>query len=160
MKDYKKGEQVVHCRDGLAVIIDRIFMGDKEYYLAKTIRGEGENVYVPVEKAEVIIRPLLTINEADALLEEAKSFGIEFNSNTKQRRDALKRRLSSGNVEDIMFLYKQLDFYKNHNDGSIKYGPVDLDMLNFAAKNLLDELSIVYKIDRDKIDEFVAKKVF
>ena len=63
----------------------------------------------------------------------------------------------SNSIDDTILVDNIIKFY---NDGSIKYGPVDLDMLNFAAKNLLDELSIVYKIDRDKIDEVVAKKVF
>lgn len=159
MVEFKRGQQVVHCRDGLAVITDETVVSDKEYFIVKTIRGGGENIYVSKERANNIIRPIMDQKTADELLEYAKTIEIEYNSNTKQRRDGLKRRLSSGDVKDIIFLFKQLYFYKTIQDGSIKYGPVDLDMLQFATNNLLDELSITYQKDRDQIEEFVYKKL-
>ena len=159
MVEFKRGQQVVHCRDGLAVITDETVVSDKEYFIVKTIRGGGENIYVSKERARNIIRPIMDPTTADELLEYAKTIDIEYNSNTKQRRDGLKRRLSSGDVKDVIFLFKQLYFYKTIQDGSIKYGPVDLDMLQFATNNLLDELSITYQKDRDQIEEFVYKKL-
>ena len=159
MVEFKRGQQVVHCRDGLAVITDETVVSDKEYFIVKTIRGGGENIYVSKERANNIIRPIMNPKTADELLKYAKTIEIEYNSNTKQRRDGLKRRLSSGDVKDIIFLFKQLYFYKTIQDGSIKYGPVDLDMLQFATNNLLDELSITYQKDRDQIEEFVYKKL-
>ena len=159
MVEFKRGQQVVHCRDGLAVITDETVVSDKEYFIVKTIRGGGENIYVSKERANNIIRPIMDPKTADELLEYAKTIDIEYNSNTKQRRDGLKRRLSSGDVKDVIFLFTQLYFYKTIQDGSIKYGPVDLDMLQFATNNLLDELSITYQKDRDQIEEFVYKKL-
>lgn len=159
MVEFHKGQQVIHCRDGLAVIVDEIFMSDKTYFIVRTVRGDGENIYVPIEKAEAIIRPLLNEKEANALLERGKTIEVEYNPNTKQRRDSLKRRLGSGDVNDSIHLLKQLYFYKTLKDGSVKYGPVDLDMIQYASNNLLDELAIVYNVDRDSIEEFVFKRI-
>ena len=159
MVEFKRGQQVVHCRDGLAVITDETVVSDKEYFIVKTIRGGGENIYVSKERAENIIRPIMDQKTADELLKYAKTIEVEYNSNTKQRRDSLKRRLSSGDVKDVVFLFKQLYFYKTLDEGSVKYGPVDLDMLQFATNNLLDELSITYGKHRDEIEEFVYKKL-
>lgn len=159
MNEFKKGQQVVHCRDGLAVITDETVVSDKEYFIVKTIRGGGENIYVSKERATSIIRPIMDQKTADELLKYAKTIEIEYNSNTKQRRDSLKRRLSSGDVKDVVFLFKQLYFYRTLDDGSVKYGPVDLDMLQFATNNLLDELSITYGKNRDEIEQFVYKKL-
>jgi len=159
MVEFHKGQQVIHCRDGLAVIVDEIFMSGKTYFIVKTVRGDGENIYVPIDRAEAIIRPLLNVKEANALLERGKTIEVEYNPNTKQRRDSLKRRLGSGDVNDSIHLLKQLYFYKTLKDGSVKYGPVDLDMIQYASNNLLDELAIVFNIDREKIEEFVFKKI-
>ena len=159
MGEFQKGQQVIHCRDGLAVIVDEAIIADNRYFIVKTARGGGENIYVPIDRAGVIIRPLMTAKEADALVEFMKGVKVEFNSNTKQRRDSLKRKISSGNVHDVADLFKQYYFFKTTNDGSVRFGPVDLDMLEFATNNLLDELAISYDKPRDEIELFVFDKL-
>lgn len=159
MNNFKKGQQVIHCRDGLAVIVGETVMADNNYFVVHTVRGSGENIYVPVARAEQIIRFLMTEKEAEELVSFIKSIELDFNPNTKQRRDAIKRRLLSGDVRDNAYLFKQLYFYKTLNDGSIKYGPLDIDMLSFASNNLLDELAISFGKNRDEIEEFIYKKI-
>ena len=159
MNDYKIGQQVIHCRDGLAVVVGNTNMADKDYYIVKTVRGSGENIYVPMDRADQIIRFLMTAQEADKLIEFIKTIPLEFNPNTKQRRDAIKKRLLSGDVKDSAYLLKQLFFYKEQNDGSIKFGALDIDMLSFASNNLLDELAISYNKNRDEIEQFIFNKL-
>ena len=159
MLNFQKGQLVVHCRDGLATVMDETVLGDKDYFIVHTMRGSGENIYVPKDRSESIIRPIMEVDKAEEILKYIKTVELEYNSNTKQRRDSLKRRLMSGDVNDIAFLYKQLFFYKSQTDGSIKFGPVDLDMLNFASDILLDELAVVYKKDRSDIEDFVNNKI-
>lgn len=159
MNDYQIGQQVIHCRDGLAVVVGSTNMADKDYYIVKTVRGSGENIYVPVDRADQIIRFLMSEKEADKLVAYIKTIPLEFNPNTKQRRDAIKKRLLSGDINDCAYLFKQLFFFKTANDGSIKYGALDVDMLSFASNNLLDEFAISYNVDRDQIEEFVFNKI-
>ena len=159
MKEFKKGQQVVHCRDGLGTIIDETTIADNTYFILQTVRGAGENIYIPISRAESIIRPVMTIKEAEELLSYIKSLDVEFNPNTKQRRDALKKKIGSGDVHDSADLFKQLYLFKEKNDGSIKFGPVDLDMLEFASNNLLDELSISFDVPRDEIKEFIYQRI-
>ena len=159
MKDFKKGQQVIHCRDGLAVIVDETVMGDKNYFVVKTVRGDGENIYVPLDRADAIIRFVMSEEEASKLIDYIKTIELDFNPNTKQRRDAIKKKLLSGDVKDAAYLFKQLYFYKTLKDGSIKYGPLDIDMLSFASDNLLDEFSISFKKNRDEIEAFVYSKL-
>lgn len=159
MKDFKKGQQVIHCRDGLAVIVDETLMADKSYFIVKTVRGDGENIYVPFDRADAIIRFIMNEKEAEELLAYIKTIELDFNPNTKQRRDAIKKKLLSGDVKDTAYLFKQLYFYKTLNDPSIKFGPLDIDMLSYASDNLLDELAITYKKHRDEIEPFIYNKI-
>lgn len=161
MPDFNVNDAVIHCREGLSTIIGSKEMNGKDYFLVQANRMSGETFYVPVESADSIIRHIMSAEEADELLRYLKAIDREINTNTKQRRDAYKRRLSSGDVKDIAYLYRQLYFYTidSNENPDIKLGPVDLEMLNYASNMLLDELTITYKQSREEIEEFIAKRI-
>ena len=159
---FEINESVIHCREGLSTIIAMNNMNGKDYFLVRVNQANGETIYVPVETADNIIRHIMSKKEADEVLKYIKSIKKEFNSNTKQRRDAYKRKLSSGDVKEIAYLYRQLYFYYEtggENSTEIKLGPVDIEMLSYAQNMLFDELAISYKVDRDKIQDFIEKRI-
>ena len=159
---FKINESVVHCREGLSTILSVSSINGKDYFLVRTHQASGETIYVPVETANNIIRPILSSTEADEVLKYIKSIKKEFNNNTKQRRDAYKRRLSSGDVNDIAYLYRQLYFYNligGENNEEIKLGPVDIEMLSYAKNMLLDEFAISFKVDRNEIEQFIEDRI-
>jgi len=162
MSDFCVNDEVIHCREGLSTIIDVKSMNGKDYFLVQANNAGSENFYVPKDSAESIIRRIMTVKQADDLLKYVKKIGKDFNTNTKQRRDSYKKRLSSGNVKDIAYLYRQLYFYYKiggEGNGEIKLGPVDLDMLNYATNMLMDELAITYKQPRESIKDFVEQRL-
>ena len=161
MSDFSVNNEVIHCREGLSTIIGSKEMNGKEYFLVQVNRISGETFYVPVDSADNIIRHIMNVKEADELLKLVKKIGKDFNTNTKQRRDAYKKRLSSGDVKDIAYLYRQLFFYNKlgEDNGEIKLGPVDLDMLNYAKNMLLDELAITYKQSRESVEKYVEERI-
>lgn len=161
MSDFSVNNEVIHCREGLSTIIGSKEMNGKEYFLVQVNRISGETFYVPVDSADNIIRHIMNVKEADELLKLVKKIGKDFNTNTKQRRDAYKKRLSSGDVKDIAYLYRQLFFYNKlgADNDEIKLGPVDLDMLNYAKNMLLDELAITYKQSRESVEKYVEERI-
>ena len=156
---FKVDDLVIHSREGLSKIAAINVMNGKEYFLVHVNRSSGETIYVPVETADRIIRPLMDKKEADKLLKYVKTIEKEYNSNTKQRRDAYKRRISSGDVKEIAYLARQLYFYKKDEGKEIKLGPVDLDILNYAENMLLDEFAITYNVSREDISSFIEKRI-
>lgn len=159
--NFKVSDQVIHCREGLAVIFDVASMGERDYFLVKSNRGDGETIYVPHETAPNIIRHLMNVEEADELLRFMKGIEKNFNTNTKQRRDAFKRSLSSGDVKEIASLSRLLYFFNElgPDNGEIKLGPVDLDMLEYADNMLMDELAITFNVGRDSINQFINERI-
>ena len=159
MVEFKRGQQVVHCRDGLAVITDETMVSDKEYFIVKTIRGGGENIYVLVNNTNNLIRPIMNEKDAKEVIDYMKSVEAEFISNTKQRRDQYKRRLLSGNVRDLAYLSRQLYFYNFYNEQGqlVKLGPTDVQMLKDAETILFDELSISFSVERERIADYVKQ---
>ena len=159
---FKINDIVIHCREGLSTIIAMNNMNGKDYFLVRTNQAVSETIYVPVETAQNIIRPIMNEKEADEVLKYIKGIKKEFNTNTKQRRDAYKKRLSSGNVKDIAYLYRQLYFYEKiggENNEEIKLGPVDLDMLTYAKNMLFDELALSYRIEKNEVESFIEKRM-
>ena len=159
---FKINDSVIHCREGLSTIIAMNNMNGKDYFLVSVNRNSGETIYVPVETAENIIRPLMNQKEADDLLLFIKKIKKDFNSNTKQRRDSYKKKLSSGDVKEIAYLYRQLYFYGKiggENNSEIKLGPVDIDMLSYAENMLMDELSLTYAVPREEVKGFIEKRL-
>ena len=159
---FKINESVIHCREGLSTIISTSTINDRDYFLVRTHHASEETIYVPVASAESIIRPVLEEKAADDVLRFIRDIKKEFNTNTKQRRDAYKRRLSSGDVKDIAYLYRQLYFYYQiggEENTEIKLGPVDIDMLSHAKNMLLDEFSLTYSVDRKDVEDFIEKRI-
>ncbi len=156
--EFKVNDMVIHCREGLSQILSETVMNDTEFFLLKVSRSSDQTIYVPKNNANNIIRPIMSVDAADLLLKNLKFIDKEFNPNTKQRRDAYKKRLSSGDVLDIAYLYRQYSLYLD-NPEDIKLGPADFEMLEYATNFLLDELSLTYGVNRDSINEFVKEKI-
>ena len=155
---YSVGEKVIHRRYGVSVIFDVTTLNERQYYIVRVLDGDGENIYVPVEGENSVVRPIMTVKEADSLLSSLKDIKKEFNPNTKQRRDAYKKRLSSGQVSDIAYLFRQNYLYEM-DPTNVKLGPSDVDMLNFATKMLTKELMLTYQIEEKDIKEFLLSKI-
>lgn len=158
MMKYEIGDKVIHFRNGVSTVVGTTQMADRDYFVIHALRGDGENIYVPVLGSDNIIRPVMEEKEADELLHSLASIEKEFNSNTKQRRDAYKRRLNSGKIEDIAYLYRQQWLYEKYPE-DVKLGPSDIEMLQYATNIFLDELSLTYNIDREKIGSIVVEKI-
>ncbi len=155
---FEINDQVIHCREGLSTIVGKVTMNDFDYFLVRVNRGDNEIIYVPFLKAENIIRHIMDIVEADSVLKKLKSIQKDFNPNTKQRRDAFKRRLSSGDINDIAYLFYQYHLFKTFPD-NVRLGPSDFDMLAYASNMLLDELSLTFNVQRETALEFIINRI-
>ena len=158
---FQVNDVVVHYRDGVSVITDTVMMGDCEYFAIRAKRVGDVSIYVPVLNAINIIRKVMTKDEALKLLEYMNNLPELYITNTKQRRDEFKKRLASGNIEDIAFLTKMYILFK-HNcfvTENVKFGPMDLEMLKDAYNRLYDEFAESFNINREKVHDFVVSKI-
>ena len=155
---FKIKDKVIHKREGLSEIVSYTKISEKDYFLLKALRGDGEVIYVPIEGCENIIRPIMSSKDALELLKYMKGISLEINSNTKQRRDAYKKMLNTGDINDIAYLSRQLYCYKL-SENQDKLGPMDIEMLSRAHNMLMDEFMVVFKKPKDKIEAYIEKKI-
>ena len=116
MGQFKVKDKVMHFREGLSFIEKETSFNGCDYFVVKLMREGGESIFVPIEKAEAVIRHLTPINEVDELISYMRSIEPEYVTNTKQRRDNFKHRLGSGDIKDLAYLTKQLyEFNRVHS---------------------------------------------
>lgn len=156
---YCLNQKVIHCREGLCFIFDETTINGNDYFVVKSVTGNGENIYILKNRTENIIRPIMDKKAAQAVIKYMNECEAEFFSNTKQRRDIYKKKLSSGNVLDLAFLAKQLFLfhYLNAHGTLVKLGPTDIEMLEAAHKILFDEFSLVFNINYENIQNFLIQ---
>ena len=159
--NYKVGDRVVHAREGLSTIMSTTVIGGNEYFVVVSDKGDRENIYVLKSRTENIIRPIMSSEESQKVIEYMKNVNAEFLSNTKQRRDLYRKKLLSGNVLDLAYLSRQLYFYNyyNANGQVVKLGPTDLQMLKDAEKILFDEFAISFSVDREELPKKIEELI-
>ncbi len=158
---YSNGDIVVHHREGLCTIEGTTNIRGDEYYLLKAKRGSDENIYVPIATADSIIRPVMTIESADRVLKYMSELSDDMIANTKQRRDLFKKRLLNGSVEDIVYLAKQLFLYRTlaAMPENVKFGVLDIELLETAENILFDELELTYGIEKSKMFDYIRNRM-
>ena len=157
--EFKVNDRVVHCREGLATIVSETNIAGNDYFVVVADKGDRENIYVLKTRTENIIRPVMSVKEAEAVIAYMKTVEAGFISNTKQRRDLYKKKLLSGNVYDLAFLSRQLYFFYFYNEQGqvVKLGPTDLQMLKDAEAILFDEFAISFNVPREEVGKLVKK---
>lgn len=155
MDSFVVGQQVMHFREGLSVISDTKEMEGNLYFMVQPLHEGGEMIYVPVDRASAVLRHIIDKKDVKPLVKRMKETKPEYFTNTKQRRDVFKRRLGSGDINDLAYLTMLLHFYYHPEeiDTPVKFGPADIDMLKYATRTLYDELAIALKIPREKVEE-------
>ena len=161
MNEYKLNQQVMHFREGLSVISELKEMEGTKYFIVTPLHEGGEKIYVPVERADAVLRPIISKKEVPELVRYMAGVTPEYFSNTKQRRDVFKRRLGSGDIHDLAYLAMLLYFFRNPEEieTPVKFGPADVDMLKYATRTLYDELSIALKMDREEVEEYIIQEI-
>ena len=157
--EFKVGDKIVHSREGLSTITGETVIAGNEYFVVHSDKGSKENIYVLKTRTDSLIRPVMSKEDALVVIEYMKSVPAAFISNTKQRRDIYKKKLLSGDVNDLAYLSRQLYFfnYYNANGQVVKLGPTDLQMLKDAESILFDEFALSFNVDRELVADEVAK---
>ena len=157
--EFKVGDKIIHSREGLSTIIGETTIAGNEYFVVHSDKGSKENIYVMKSRTENIIRPVMNREQAMVVIELMKTVPAAFISNTKQRRDIYKKKLLSGDVNDLAYLSRQLFFFNYYNSIGqvVKLGPTDLQMLKDAESILYDELALSFNVDRTNVADTVSQ---
>lgn len=137
------GDLVVHPMHGAGVIDDivqeKIAGIQKEYYVFKMPLG-GLILKIPVANSQAIgVRSIMSLEEAEALLEAIPALDVESNANWNKRYQENLQRLKSGNLYEVARVIKTL----MHRDSLRGLSTGERKMLHSAKQIMISEIVLV-----------------
>lgn len=154
---YTVGEKVAHPMHG-AGVIEQILPreeGGKErlFYLLRLCVG-SMTLLLPCDSCGAVgLRPTVSREEAQNLLDRLEEIPVCQEGNWNQRYKDNMQRIRSGDLEQVAVVIRSLrrrDVQKNLSTGERK-------MLSSAKKILVSELSLVLEQDYGQIEHIVEK---
>lgn len=121
--------------------------------------NEGYRYFVPYDKAEGILRPVMTKEEALSLIDSLKSITVYPDVNPRERKVFFMKVVSDGNRTDICRVIKTLETYKETRRKQNKpFSDFDKRLLT-NLKTLFDnEVSIALGIPPRDVSSFIEKR--
>lgn len=164
---FSKGELIMYgssgvCRVEEVATADHLSSGDKErlYYKLAPLYGSGF-IYIPVDTA-VFMRPVLTREEAEALIDQIPSIKEENCQGLDPRALAEKYRatLNTHECADLVQLIKSV-YSKNQAlaDNGKKPGKTDQEYMKRAEGLLHGELAVALEIPVEQVEEYIRARV-
>ena len=156
------GQTVLYGTQGVCTVkeISMLKLGKTkgEYYALSPIDDPGSTVYVPTanEKLMSKLRPVLTGEEADALITEAVREPLEWIESDAERKSACDDIVKNGDRKQLMrlvgMLYRRRELLK---DQKKHFHNVDAQYLKTAERMLHGELAYALGIAVDDVADYI-----
>lgn len=163
---FEVGEYIVYGNTGVCKVEEVKEMkvpgtkNDRLYYTLEPVYDKGCRLFTPVDNEKVIMRRVLTEEEADSLIERIRDIETLWVSDEKHREQIYKEAIRTCNCEDWIRIIKTLYLRKKSRlaEGK-KVTSNDAKYLHLAEDNLYGELSIVFGMPKNEMEDFITKRV-
>lgn len=133
---------------------------EKLYYTLAPLYSKGSKVFIPVDNDKVIMRPVLTKEEAQALVEEIPKIELLWVADEKRREDIYKTALRTCDCKEWIKIIKTLYLRKMSRIAEGKKVTVsDGKYLHMAEERLYEELGLALEMDKDEVIEYITQHV-
>lgn len=152
---FQIGDKILD-KNGHIFSIDRIEnknfgSGDVAYFVMKPCFpydfNSGYVSYVPVDKSDALLRPIMNQQEALSLIDSFKTLDVYPEVNPRERKTFFTKVIAGGNREDICRIIKTLVLYRKERMKNNKpFSDYDRRLLDSLTQLLQSEISIVLNI--------------
>ena len=133
---------------------------DKLYYTLSPVRNPGGHIYTPVDNKKIVMRRILTPEEAQQLIASMPDIQPLTVSNEKTIELLYKSSLNS--CDSVQWVQVIKTIYNRKQDRLAigkKITAVDDRYMRIAEDNLYGEMSIVLDMDRSQITDYIRSVV-
>lgn len=164
---YHIGELIFYGGTGVCRITDITKMGfldvagEELYYTLKPLHQECV-IRSPVNNTKVFMRPVITKDEAERLIDMIPSIKAEpyHNKVTNQLIVHYKETIKTYNCADLLELTMSIYAKKQEiEEQKRKFGVVDERFMKQAEELLFSELSVALGISKDEVPIYIASRV-
>lgn len=133
----------------------------RTFYLLKPLgASEGSVIYTPTDNAQVLMRPLMTKEQAAELIERMPRLAPLEVPMEKMRRDLYRQAMQSCDPEQYVRLIKtvyrrRMDMIQQHK----RLSETDSDFERNAKLSLYHELSVVLEVKFAEVEQYLIDRL-
>ena len=159
---YKIGDYIIYGTKGVCRVVQigpvdlPDVPSDRLYYTLELTGSRNSRVFTPVDNSKVIMRPVLTQEEASALIAEIRNLTEIEIEDEKHREDAYRDVIRSCDCRELVRIIKTL-YQRNQSrlaEGK-KITSSDDKYFHLAEDNLYSELAISLDIPREEVKDYI-----
>ena len=150
---FEIGDYIVCGNNGICTVesIGTIDVPDvnpeRLYYILQPVYAKGSVVYIPVDNEKIVMRKILTKEQAQALID-------------KIREEKFKECLRHHDCTDWIRIIKTLYLRRQaREERGQKVTATDARYLKVAEENLYCEFAMALGIDRDEVLDFIEHRI-
>jgi len=163
---FEKGEFVVYGKNGVCFIDDirsMDFGSEKEnYYVLKPKASNMSTLYVPVKNESLVsrMRPVITKEDIDALLEHARNNQIEWIEDKLKRQLYFNEISDEGNSKELLLFVCSMYMKKMEKLSAKKnFSSSDETMLKTAERLIEDEFAFSLMCSKERVVKYIKEKL-
>ena len=163
---FKVGDYIVHGRNGVCKVVDITHLDmsgvdkDQLYYALVPMKSEDSKIFYPVDSDKVVMRSVVTKDQAKDLVSDIKDIEPMRIENDRQREAKYKEALVSCDCKQLICIIKTMYARNKERIGKgkrITY--VDDRYLKEAKQNLNDEFSIALGIEPREVEKYIKAQI-
>lgn len=163
---FDKDEFIVYGRNGVCLVEDIKPMdidgigSERLYYVLRPVNSQGSTIFTPVDNQKVPMRKIITKEEALDLIEKIPEIGVLKISNEKMCEEQYKAAMQSCDCSDMVRVLKTIYLKKQKRIAAgKKITSTDEKYFHMAENSLCTELSVLIDVPKEKMEEYITKKL-
>lgn len=162
---FKIDDYIVYGGSGVCKVIDvgvpeiSSFSGEREYYTLKPLY-EDETIYTPVDNTRVLMREVISKEEANELISSIPTIEVDWIPNIKDREEKYKNMMKNSDCEDFLRIIKEVSCKKQElMECGKKLSAIDTKYLKEAKEHLFGEFAVAIGIPKDDVDDYIRNSI-
>lgn len=163
---FMAGDYVVYGQSGICQVMDITTMEmdgvpkDRLYYVLRPDGKRDGRIFTPVENGKLVIRRMMTKEEAEQLIRDIPEIEQLSIQNDKLREEKYKECIKSCESREMVRVIKTIYFRKQERiSRGKKVTATDERYLKMAEENLYSELSMLLDVPKNQMGSYINERV-
>lgn len=133
---------------------------DRDYYTLSKVYSQGGVIYVPADSEKIVMRPVISKDEAEALIAGMREIDTLEIDNEKRKDDIFKQAFRTCDNREWVRVIKTLYARKQSRLAKgKKVTASDERFLRAAEENLYGELAISLSMNKRDVEHYIIEKI-
>ena len=134
--------------------------GDKVYYTLSKVYSRGGVLYVPADSEKIVMRPVISKEEAEDLIGHMREIDMLQIDNEKRKEEIFKQAFRTCDSREWVKIIKTLHERKRIRLAKgKKVTASDERYMRTAEDNLFGELAISLGIDKNDVEQYIMERI-